>query len=131
MKENRRTRWFSKFETREDALQLVKGAAMGFFIVATLEGALSFALGFATLVDVAIYAIGGYLFLRFHSRVDAVTLLVFALVATVVSVENKLGGTLGGGSNVWLGIVFLWVAIRATEATFKLHGRFSQKAETI
>jgi predicted ferric reductase len=119
---------FSKIETRDDALKAVKDTSMGFFVVAALQAALSFLVGFSVLVDAALYVIGGFFVRRFHSRVAAVALLLLALVAAGVTVANKLGENLGGGNNILLAVIVLWAAVRAVEATFKLHGRFSEKA---
>jgi cobalamin synthase len=37
--------WFSKIESREDALKVVKDTSSGFFVVAALQAALSFLMG--------------------------------------------------------------------------------------
>ena len=54
----------------------------------------------------------------------AVLLLGFVLVSAGVTLANQAGANLGGGSNLFLALAMLWVAIRAVEAAFKLHGRF-------
>jgi hypothetical protein len=78
------------------------------------------------IIDVAIYVIGGFFLLRFKSRAAAVTLLLLALGGAVATLFNRLGHDLGGGRNVVLAAIVLWVAIRAVDATFKLRGRFSE-----
>jgi predicted ferric reductase len=122
---------FSKIETRDDALKAVKDTSMGFFVIAALQAALSFLVGFSVLIDAALYVIGGFFVRRFHSRVAAVALLLLALAGAGVTVANKLGENLGGGNNIFLALIVLWAAVRAVEATFKLHGRFSEKAITV
>jgi hypothetical protein len=42
----------------------------------------------------------------------------------VVTVLNRLGVTAEGGKNIFLAVIMLVVAVRAVEATFKLHGRY-------
>ena len=48
----------------------------------------------------------------------------------IVTVANKLGENLGGGTNIFLAVIVLWAAIRAVEATFKLRGKFSAQSPT-
>jgi len=82
-------------------------------------------LGFSILFDAASYLIGGFLLRRFHSRAAAVVILVLAAFSLYVTVANRLGENLGGGSNIFLSLIVLWAAIRAVEATFKLRSRFA------
>jgi len=117
--------WFSKIESREDALKVVKDTSLVFFVVAALQTALSFLVGFSVLFDAFIYVVGSFFLRRYHSRAAAVVLLVLAVVGAGVTFANKAGANLGGGNNVFLALIVLWAAIRAVEATFKLRGRFS------
>jgi hypothetical protein len=119
---------FSKIESREDALKVVKDTSMGFFVVAGLQAVLSFFVGFSVLVDAVIYVVGGFFLRRFNSRAAAVVLLLLAIAGAGVTFANKAGANLGGGSNIFLSLIVLWAAIRAVEATFKLCGRFSVEA---
>ena len=121
---------FSKIKSAEDALKIIKDTSMGFFIVAGLQAALSFVLGFSVLFDAVIYVIGGFFLRRFNSRVAAVGLLVLAVAGASVTVANRAGANWGGGNNIILSLVVLWAAIRAVVATFKLHGRFSENKHT-
>ena len=116
---------FSKIENREEALKMVRDTAMAFFFVAGLQAILSYWIGLGVLVDAAIYAIGGFFLRRFNSRAAAVVLLLLALLSAGVTIANKAGANLGGGNNIILALIILWAGIRAVEATFKLHGRFS------
>ncbi len=116
---------FSKIETREDALKIVKDTSTAFFVVAGLQTAASFILGFSILFDAAIYAAGGFFLRRFRSRGAAVVLLLLALVGFGVTLGNRFGANLGGGNNIVLSVIVLWAAVRAVDATFKLHARFS------
>jgi hypothetical protein len=125
MAEAKKKVWFSKIESRDDALKMVKDASMAFFFIAGLQAALSFLLGYEILFDAVIYAVGGFFLRRSNSRVAAVILLLLAIVSIGVTFANKVGANLGGGSNIFLALIVLWAAIRAVEATFKLHGRFA------
>ena len=106
----RKTSFFLKIETRADALKVIKDTSRGFFFIAALQVALSFMLGFLLLIDAVVYATGGFFVRKFHSRVAAVALLLLALVGAGVTVANKLGENLGGGNNVLLAVIILWVA---------------------
>lgn len=116
---------FSKIESREDALKVAKDTSMAFFVVGGIQAALSFLIGYSVLFDALIYVGGGFFLRRFNSRIAAVVLLVLAVVGAGVTFANKVGANLGGGNNIILALIILWAAIRAIEATFKLHGRFS------
>jgi len=118
----------AKIVLREDALAMVKEASTAFFFIAGLEAVLSFLVGFSILFDAAVFAIGAFFLRRFNSRAAAVVLLLLAIAATASTVGNRLGGNYGGGGNVFLACIVLWVAARAVEATFKLHGRLSADA---
>lgn len=118
---------FSKLENRDDALKMVKDTSTAFFAVAALQAVLSYWIGLGVLVDAAIFAVCGFFLRRFHSRSAAVVLLVLALLTAGVTIANKAGADVGGGNNVILALVLLWAGIRATEATFKLHGRFASR----
>ncbi len=116
---------FSKIESRDEALKMVKDTSRAFFFVAGLQAILSYWIGFGVLVDAAIFAIGGFFLFRFNSRAAAVALLLLALLSAGVTIANKAGANIGGGNNIILALIILWAGIRAVEATFKLHGRFS------
>ena len=131
MTEAKKKGWLSKIESRAEALKVVKDTSMAFFVVAGLQAALSFLVGFSILIDAGLYAIGGFLLRRFNSRAAAVELLVLALLGAVVTVANKLGENLGGGNNIFLALIVLWAAVRAVDATFKLHGRYSADVEPV
>jgi hypothetical protein len=61
--------------------------------------------------------------------VAALVLLVSAVIGAGVTFANKAGADLGGGNNIFLALIVLWAALRAVEATFKLHGRFAVDLE--
>lgn len=116
---------FSKIGSREDALKVVKDSSNALFVVAAIQAALAFIVGFSVLFDALVYAIGALLVRRFHSRAAAIVLALLAVASAGVTVANRAGAHLGGGNNIVLALIVLWAAVRAVEATFKLHGRFS------
>jgi hypothetical protein len=119
---------FSSIESRDDALKLVKDTSSAFFLLALLQAVLAPWLGLFLLLRAVLYAAGGFLVRRFHSRGAAFAMLLLASVGVIAAVSNLFGAKLGGGRNVLLALVLLWAAVRAVEATFKLHGRFAKKS---
>jgi hypothetical protein len=128
MAKEKKKGWFSKIQSREDAIKIVKDTSMAFFVVAAIQAGVSFLLGFSGLFDAAIYAVGGFFLRRFNSRAAAIVLLVLVGVVVAVTFANKAGANLGGGTNIILALIVLWAAIRAVDATFKLHGKFAASA---
>ncbi|MGH9856126.1 MAG: hypothetical protein ACREBD_40345 [Blastocatellia bacterium] len=131
MTEAKKKGWFSKIESREDALKVVKDASLVFFLAAGIQALLVFVAGGIVFIDVAIYAVCGFFLRRFNSRAAAVTLLILAVVVSGATLAKKMGANLGGGNNIIFALFVLWAAIRAVEATFKLHGQFASDEEAI
>ena len=125
MEKEKKKRWLTKIENREDALKMVKDTTTGFFVVAGIIAAISFVLGFSLLIDAALYTVGAFFIRKYNSRAAAVMLLILASVSAGITLANMTGANLGGGNNLFLAIIIFWAAIRAVEATYKLHGRFS------
>ena len=125
MEKEKKKRWLTKIENREDALKMVKDTTTGFFVIAGIIAAISFVLGFSLLIDAALYTAGAFLIRKYNSRAAAVMLLILASVSAGITLANMTGANLGGGNNLFLAIIIFWAAIRAVEATYKLHGRFS------
>ena len=129
--EQKKVGLFSKLESREDALKVTKGSAGGFFVVAAIQGSIGIFLAPSLLIDAAVLAILAAVLRAWESRVAAVLLLLMALVMVVTTTLTKLGIAQAGGSNIFLALIVLWVAIRAVQATFLLNGRFAGSKETV
>lgn len=113
---------FAKIETRDDALKVVKDASIGFFAVAVLQALLGAFLAPSLLIDAAILTVLAAGLMKWHSRAAAVALVLVSGGEALVTVLNRLGIMAQGGKNVVLAFIMLVVAIRAVEATYKLHG---------
>ena len=113
---------FSRIETREDALNVVRESSTGFFVLAAIQGGLGFFVAPSLLIDAVAFLVFGAVLRKWHSRTAAVLLLLFSLGSGSVTVMNRLGMMSEGGSNVILAAITLIIAVRAVEATFKLHG---------
>jgi len=116
---------FSRIETREDALKTVRDAAIGFFVLAGLQGLAAFLLAPALLIDATLLLLLGGILMRWRSRTAAILLLLFSMLEGIVTLLNRLGLMSQGGTNVLLAVIMIIAAVRAVEATFKLHGRFA------
>jgi hypothetical protein len=135
-----KSNWFRAIHTREEALKTIKDSSTAFFFVAALQAALGIWLatqypnsGFdvsETIVDVAIYAVFAAWLRWGRSRTAAVVLLLAATVALAMTVGAQLK-IIQGGKNIWLALIVFWAAVKAVEATFKVHGRLKQDATEV
>lgn len=126
----KRTGLLGKIENREGALKTIKESAYAFIFIALLQGAIGVFLAPSTLIDAALFFICAILLMWLKSRTVAIVLLLMSLGAVIMTVLNKIGVSTGGGSNIILAIIILFAAVKATEATFKLHGRYKVNANS-
>ncbi len=117
--------WFAAIKSRENALRTVKNTSVIFFVVAGFQAVLSLVLGFLVLVDACLMAVGGYFLRQHNSRTAAVFLLILSIFAVGATFANAAGEGTGGGRNIVMAAIVFFAAVRAVEATFKLHGRFA------
>jgi hypothetical protein len=115
---------FAKIENGADAAKTVRDASLGFFFVAALYALLGLFMTPAGLTDAVILAILATILMKWRSRTAAVLLLVVSGVQAGVTVLNRLGVMSEGGNNIFLAAIMVITAVRAVEATFKLHGRY-------
>lgn len=116
---------FGKIENRDEALKTIHDGSMAFFFVAALQAGLGYFLAPSMIIDAVLYAVLGWILLKWKSRVAAVLLLLLGGLALVMTGLNKFGVTHEGGSNLFLALVIFWTAIRSVEASFKLHGKYA------
>jgi hypothetical protein len=121
---NKKNRLFSPITTGDDALNMIREASIAFFCLAALQGLLGMALAPAMLIDALIVAVLAGILMKWRSRIAAVGLLLVSGAGLAVTVLDRLGVTAEGGKNIFLAVIMLVVAVRAVEATFKLHGRY-------
>jgi F0F1-type ATP synthase assembly protein I len=122
---DKKNQLMSAIESREEALKLTRECGNAFLVVAAIQAAVSFVIGFSILFDAAIFAICGYFIRSRQSRAAAIVALLLASASLAITVMNKLGQAVGGGNNIFLAIIIFVAAVRAVEATFKLRGRFA------
>jgi cobalamin synthase len=128
MKKKKNVGLFAKITNKDKALKIIKDSSIGFFFVAALQAMLGFFIAPSLIIDGILYAVLAAILLKWKSRVAAVFLLLLCGAALVMTVLNKAGEAAKGGNNIFLAIIIFWVAIRAVEATFKLHGKFATKS---
>jgi uncharacterized membrane protein len=118
---------FAKIESRDDAVKTVREAANAFFFLAALQAAVGFFLFPAMITDAVILCVLGLVLRMWYSRVAAVLLLLVTGTQGLVTVLNRFGVTTHGGTNIFLAFIMLVIAVRAVEATFKLHGTYREE----
>ncbi|MDR0534798.1 MAG: hypothetical protein LBG65_00315 [Puniceicoccales bacterium] len=125
--------FFARITSRDVALSVVKQSAYGFWVVAAIQGDLGIFIAPSMLFDAACYAVLAAVLLRWKSRVAAILLLLLSGTALTVTVLNKIkiGVMQQGGTNIILAVLIAYTAIRAVEATFKIHGRFKETNKAI
>jgi len=129
-------RWFSKITSREDALRTIRFCANCFYAFAVIQllsesllTELHELVGVTTLpvnllLELALMGvfIGVLAFLLhyFSSRIAATILLLISVLSLGVTASNA--GTSTAHGNQFFALVAALIAIRAMQATFKLHG---------
>lgn len=119
--------WFAKIETKEDALKVIKNTSIGFFVVAGIHGVSGFFLTPALFIDAVLIAVLAYILMQWKVRTAAVILLILACIITITTFLNRAGGISKSNSSILLALIILWAGVRATEATFKLRGKFAKE----
>ncbi|MDH3610021.1 MAG: hypothetical protein OEQ24_12370 [Gammaproteobacteria bacterium] len=116
----------SKITDRDSALKVIKETSLVFIIVGIYQLVVYYLLGhIVILIDAALHIFFGFALREWKSRAAAVILLIQAVIAAVVSIMNHLGYTNEDGVSTILVVAVLFIAVRAVEATFKLHGKYS------
>jgi hypothetical protein len=131
--------WFKAIHTREEALKMIRDTSNSFFAIAALQCVIGVWMatqypdtGFDvsdTIITVTIYVIFAAWLRWGRSRKAALVLLLAATVALATTLAALLK-IIPGGRNLWLSLIVFWAGVKAVEATFKLRGRFKEKATT-
>ena len=123
------SRWFSPIATRADALKVIKDSSNAFFVLAAIQTALALVVrDYSILFDAGLLVVLSLGLRRLNSRAAAVILLVVAVFECGTTIANRLGMNLGGGNNVILALIMVFVAYRATQATYRLRKLTSEGA---
>lgn len=115
---------FSIIRSRNDALRVVRGAALSFYAVAIALVITAWYRGWQDLVDAGFYVMLASLMWRFKSPLAAFCLLMIGVMRFFVTI----GMLLETEQVVWVYVIVtvtvIFAAIRSIEATLKLNGRF-------
>jgi hypothetical protein len=115
--------------TRADALKVIKDSSNAFFVLAAIQTALALVVrDYSILFDAGLLVVLSLGLRRLNSRAAAVILLVLAVFECGTTIANRLGMNLGGGNNVILALIMVFVAYRATQATYRLRKLTSEGA---
>jgi len=118
---------FSKMESREDALKMIKDYSKAFFFVAVLMAGLGYFIEPGLFFDAVLYAVLAGAMLKWNSRIAAVLLLIMIGGSLYSTILNLMGQESEGGTNIVLTIFLLVAAIRSVEATFKVNGKYAEE----
>lgn len=118
-----------KIEDRAGALKTIKESSYVFILIAILQGTISFFVVPKMLIDAALFLICALLLMWLKSRTAAIILLVMSLTCVAVIVLMKTGLTSGRVTYIIFTIIILIASAKATEATFKLHGKFKENGK--
>jgi len=119
VKQANKNKLFSKIETEEDALNVIKDSSNGFYFLAALQATLGFVVsGPMILIDSILFVILGFSLRKYESRAVAIILLLLSLAALYSTMMNRIYNT--GGQNIFLAAVMVWASIRAFQATVAL-----------
>lgn len=116
-------------DSRAAALEAIQQSAIAFFAVALIQGVVGVFLSPTMLIDAAIFVALGLALFYFKSRIVALLLLLLSGFMAISTIMNAAGLSANGGSNVFVALVVVGAALRAVEATFKLHGRFAHEPD--
>ena len=111
---------FAPIEDREMALKIVEDCFKGFLTLAALQTVIGAFLMKKLIIDGVLIAALACGFKFWKSRVAAILLMAVSLVAAVATVASLLGVKGMGGRNVLLAALFVYMGVRAVQATFAL-----------
>ncbi len=110
--------WKGKITEKKLAKFIANEAAKGFYVLAAIQLVIGwFINGPLALIDAVLFAGLAFLMVKFMSRVAAVILVILSVISLITTTFNLvLGGS--GGVNIALAVLFLWMGVRAAQATF-------------
>ena len=124
--EEQKKGFFAPFASRDEALKGVKDVSNAFYVVAGIQGLVGYFVAPSLILDAVAFAVLATALRLWKSRVAAILLLILSTITLVTTVMSRMGLADMGGGNIFLALIVFWAAIKATEAAFKLHGRFAK-----
>ncbi|CAM4527574.1 MULTISPECIES: hypothetical protein [Myxococcus] len=133
------TSFTSPITSADDADKALKDASKALWFIAGLQTLALLVLAFLAkgdsakhiggLVDALILAVGAYFLPRRRSRALAVVVLLLASVGLVTTVLNRMGASLSGGRNIWLGLALVAISVSGVRAAFAYHRYVPSRAQ--
>jgi len=118
--------WFTRIETRNEALTELERAGSGLYVLAALQLLAAFVLGYWQLLPALLFAGLGYALKQHHSRKAALVLAVLAGLAVLWNIACMVVTSLPTGTHLLVSLVLLWVSWRSLAATALLRQREAQ-----
>lgn len=115
---------FSKIETEEQALKIIRDTAYGFYFVVVLGLVLGLLVEQlqGLIFDAVLIAALTVLVHRLQSRVAAVLLMLLMFAELGITLHNKMyPHEASGGGNVLLAVIMTYCGVRALQATLRYH----------
>lgn len=117
---------FDPITSRDGALKTIKEAAIGLLVLAGIQTVIFAFVMRSGLIDTFLLAVLALLLLWLKSRIIAILVLVYSIVEGFATLLSFAGVENLGGKNIWLAALIVWTAIKAVDATFKLHGKYAE-----
>lgn len=125
MAKNKYGAWLAKIPDHDTANSMARECAIAMLFWAAVQAGFSFKYGYSLLIHAGVLVLGGFWLLRAKHRAAAVVLAIYALINAGITLAIHSGVALEGGKNLALALMIAWTALKAVEATFRLHGRFA------
>ena len=127
MENNKSSFWNRRFDNIEDCEIFIKEAHWFLIAMAGLTFVFSILIQqfFILLPDVIFMTLLALLLKKYQSRTVAIVIFLYSLLLSIITFGNKLNLSyakeFGGGTNIFLAVIFVYIAFKTIQATFKLY----------
>ena len=124
---NKNSFWNRHFENINDCEIFIKEAHWFLIAMAGLTFLFSILIQqfFILLPDVIFMTLLALLLKKYQSRTIAIIIFLYSLLLSIITFGNKLNlpyaKEFGGGTNIFLAAIFVYIAFKTMQATFKLY----------
>lgn len=127
MENNKSSFWNRRFDDINDCEVFINEAHWFLIAMAGLTFVFSLLIQqfFILLPDVIFMTLLALLLKKYQSRTIAMIIFLYSLLLSVITFGNKLNLSyakdFGGGTNIFLAVIFVYIAFKTMQATFKLY----------
>lgn len=127
MENNKSSFWSRRFNNIEDCEIFIKEAHWFLIAMAGLTFVFSILIQqfFILLPDVIFMTLLALLLKKYQSRTVAIVIFLYSIFLSIITFGNKLNLSyakeFGGGTNIFLAVIFVYIAFKTIQATFKLY----------